>query len=160
MSVPLTLGITFTQAELDAMQAGVQVVIDTIAAKISFNLSNEERQQLSKVGDERFPFVERSINDYGINYPQFNPLAYTYANVQKDGSVYGQMSSLLSKIKEADEVTQELQMVAGHFCFLFMRKQYELAQSNIDQNVPGAQVVYDGLKECFERDSNPVPNVP
>jgi hypothetical protein len=31
-----------------------------------------------------------------------------------------------------------------------MRKQYELAESNKDQNVPGAQTVYDALKDCFE----------
>ena len=154
MPVPLKLGVSFTQAEIDAMKAGVQVVIDTIQSKIILNLSNQERKDLSKLSNERLPFVGRSIREYALDYPQFNPLAYAYGDVKQDFPTYSGMEAVLSKLTEATEVSTELQMVAGHFCFLFMRKQYELAETNKDQNVPGAQVIYDGLKDCFEGQGN------
>lgn len=166
MPVPTKLGISFTDAEIGTMKAGIQVVIDTIKTKITLNLSVAERETLSKLGAERMPYVEKSIGIFATDYPQFNPLAYTYADVQNDGNTYGQMDQILSKLEEADELSTELQMVAGHFALLFMRKQYDVAKSNVDENVPGAQVIVDGLKGAFEGqgnfgdEPNPNPNPP
>ena len=154
MPVPTKLGISFTDAEIDAMKAGIQVVIDTIASKITLNLSVKERETLSKVGDERKPFVQKSIGIYGVDYPQFNPLAYKLSDAQSDKTTYQQMEGVISKLKESNELTTELQMVAGHFAFLFMRKQYNNALANVDENVPGAQVIVDGLKGAFEGQGN------
>ncbi|MCF8464755.1 MAG: hypothetical protein K9G41_07935 [Flavobacteriales bacterium] len=41
-------------------------------------------------------------------------------------------------------------MAAGHFAFEFMGDQYYNAKRYLGKNVPGAQIVYDGLKGCFE----------
>lgn len=150
MPVPVKLGVQFTTPEIDAIKAGIQVAIDAIKAKIILNLSTEEREELSKVGPERMPYVLKSVTEYGVMYPQFNPLAYAFADADKDLTTYGQMDEVLVKLTEANELAAELQMVAGHFTYLFMRKQYGNAESNKDENVPGAQVVYDGLKGCFE----------
>ncbi len=154
MPVPVKLGLQFTTAEIDAMKAGIQVAIDTIKAKIILNLSTEEREKLSKVDDERLPFVFKSIKEYAVMYPQFNPQAYLFADADNDLSTYGQMDEVMVKLAETNELATELQMVAGHFCFKFMRKQYGIAESNKDENVPGAQVVYDGLKDCFKGQGN------
>lgn len=154
MPVPTKLGISFTDAEIDAMKAGIQVVIDTITSKIVLNLSVKEREKLSKVGDERQPYVEKSIHIYGGDYPQFTPMAYNLTDAGADLTTYGQLEGVLSKITESTELATELQMVAGHFAFLFMRKQYGLALDNIDENVPGAQVIVDGLKGAFEGQGN------
>lgn len=149
MPVPVKLGISFTQPEVDAMKAGIQVVIDTISAKITLNLSTAEREDLSKLGNERLPYVLRSLKEFGVMYPQFNPLAYAFTDADNDFGTYGKMDEILVKLTEANELSTELQMVAGHFCYLFMRKQYDIAESNKNENVPGAQVIYDGLKDCF-----------
>ena len=44
----------------------------------------------------------------------------------------------------------EMQMMAGHFAFQFMNDQYHNAKRYLGDDVDGAQVVYDGLKGCFE----------
>lgn len=154
MPLPLKLGVTFSDAEVADMKAGMQVVINTIHSKIIANLSVKERSDLSKLGPERIPYAEKSIGIYGIDYPQFNPLAYLFADAQKDAETYAQMQQVISKLKECGEVATELQMLAGHFVYLFMRKQYENGQSNVDENVPGAQVIVDGLKGAFEGQGN------
>jgi hypothetical protein len=150
MPIPTQLGVDFTDAEVDAMKAAAQTIIDTINGKASFNMSNDERKDLSKLGDERLPYAQKSIGEYGVDYPHLNGLAYPFANAQLDMNTYGSMFEVLTKLSEALEKAEEMQMVAGHFCYLFMRQQYDNAQDNKDLNVAGAQVVYDGLKGAFE----------
>jgi hypothetical protein len=154
MPVPIVLGVDFTQAEVDAMKAGAQVIIDTIVSKIDFNLSNEERKSLSTVGDERLPYVQKSVKEYAVDYPTLNGIGYSLTDADKDLNTYGQMFEVLTKLTEAMERTEELQMVAGHYSFEFMRDQDANAERYRTKNVTGAQVAYDGLKECFEVSTN------
>jgi hypothetical protein len=164
MPIPTKLGVDFTEAEIDAMKAAVQTIIDTIDAKVSFNMSSQERQDLSKVGDQRLPYVQKSINEYGIDYPKLNGLAYDHASAELDLKTYDGMFEVLTKLSEATEKAEEMQMVAGHFCYKFMRDQYDNAEKYRTENVTGAQVVYDGLKACFEgqggTSDNPSPPSP
>jgi hypothetical protein len=154
MSVPNKLGIAFTPTEITDMKTAAQTIIDTINNKIVLNLSEDERKSLSKVGPERWPYVFKSVSDYSVSFPQFNPLAYSLADVSKDGDTYTDLGQVLTLLNEAIERVEEVVMTAGHFMFLFMRKQYELAESNRGENVPGAQTVYDGLKGAFEGQGN------
>lgn len=145
------------------MKAGAQVIIDTIVSKIDLNLSKEEREELSKVGDKRLPYVQKSVKEYAVDYPTLNGIGYTLANADKDLDTYGRMFEVLTKLTEATERAQELQMVAGHYSYKFMRDQYDNAERYKDDNVAGAQVVYDGLKDCFEGQGavvNPTPPTP
>lgn len=162
MPIPLQLGVSFTAAEIGALKTAAQTITSTIIAKINFNMSNEERESLSKVGDERVPYVFKSINDYAVNYPNLNGQAYPAAMAVMDIQTFAQLIEVLTLIEEATERCTELQMVAGHFCFQFMNDQYDNAKKYRDKNVAGAQVVYDGLKGCFEGQGpqNPTPANP
>ncbi|MBI1287944.1 MAG: hypothetical protein GC178_10225 [Flavobacteriales bacterium] len=162
MPIPLQLGVEFTAAEVDAMKAAAQTIIDTIEGKVSFNMSNEERASLSTVSDERAPYVLKSVAEYGVDYPNLNGLAYQHDLAAKDLATYGFMFEVLTKLSEATEKVEELQMVAGHFTYKFMRDQYDNAEKYRADNVAGAQVVYDGLKGAFEGQGpqNPSPSDP
>ncbi len=117
MSVPNKLGISFTQAEVDAMKAGAKVISDTIEAKIILNLSEEERKNLSKVGIERIPYVALSLNDYAINFPQFNPIAYSLADATKDGDTYFHMGDVLTLLTESPSGHANCKWWRGILCF-------------------------------------------
>lgn len=150
MPIPTKLGVDFTDVELDAMKNAAQVIIDTIVAKVDLNLSNEERQGLSTLSDERMPYVFKSLAEYANDYPTLNGIGYAQADASKDMDTYGKMFQVITKLKEATERAEELQMVAGHYAYEFMRDQYANAERYRTKNVAGAQVVYDGLKACFE----------
>ncbi len=150
MPIPLQLGVQFTPAEIATMKAAAQSITSLVKSKMDFNMSNEERKSLSTVGDERAPFVLKSIADYGVTYPNLNGQAYTHLMASMDLGTYAQLFEVLTVVKEAAERTEEMQMVAGHFCYEFMRDQYDNAAKYRDKNVAGAQIVYDGLKGCFE----------
>lgn len=132
------------------MKAGAQVIIDTIVSKIDFNLSNEERKSLSALGDERLPYVLKSVTEYAVDYPTLNGIGYALTDAANDLDTYGDMFQVITKLTEATERTVELQMVVGHYAYEFMRDQYDNAERYRTKNVTGAQVVYDGLKACFE----------
>jgi hypothetical protein len=162
MPIPLQLGVTFTPAEKASMMSAAQTITNIIISKANFNMSNEERESLSKVGDERLPYVLKSVSNYAITYPNLNGQAYPVALAISDIQTYGDLFEVLTAVKEATERCEELQMVAGHFCFQFMNDQYDNAKKYRDKNVTGAQVVYDGLKGCFEGQGpqNPTPGNP
>ncbi len=160
MPVPTKLAVEFTPAEFAAMVDAAKLINDTIKAKIDLNLSNQERRDLSKVGPERQHFVELSVTDYGTAFPHLNGLSVPHADALLDANTNAEMNDLLIWVKQATERVEELEMVSGHFAFQFMREQYENAKNYKDKNVEGAQVVYDGLKGCFEGQGPQTPPTP
>lgn len=150
MAIPTELGVSFTDQEIDDMKAAAQTITDLIRSKKAINLTNEERKNLSKVSNERAPFVLKSIGEYAMDYPSLNGLSYPLSSAGEDLKTYGGMFQVMTALAEATEVTTEMQMVAGHFCFEFMNDQYYNAKRYLGDNVEGAQIVYDGLKGCFE----------
>jgi hypothetical protein len=150
MAIPTKLGVRFTPEEIREMKTAAQTISRLIKGKMEINLTNEERRSLSKVSDERMPYVMKSITTYAIDYPRLNGLAYDHADAAADMRTFGELFQVLTLVDEAREVTTEMQMVAGHFAFRFMRDQYINAQRYRGDNVDGAQIVYDGLKACFE----------
>ncbi len=150
MALPLQLGNPFTPAEEATIDAAMQSIITILQSKANFNLSNPERRSLSTVGPDREPYVQRSIETYANQFPQLNGLVYPHALATNDLNTYSYSGKMLTRIAQMEELTEELRMVAGHFAFLFMRDQYQNAERYRSHNVAGAQVVYDGLKGCFE----------
>ena len=151
MAIPTELGVSFTPTEVASMKAAAKIITDLIRSKKSLNLSNDEKKgELSTVSDERAPFVIKSIADYGLAYPNLNGLAYKHDLALKDLSTFRDLFELQTAMAEANEVVDEMRLVAGHFCFKFMNDQYYNAKRYLGDDVPGAQIVYDGLKGCFE----------
>lgn len=150
MAIPVQYGIAFTPAEETTIITAFQSVLVILQAKANFNMTNEERGELSKVGDERLPYVLKSISDYAVQFPNLNGLAHPIALANIDLSTYGFTGTMTTTMTQLAELTEEIRMVAGHFAYAFMLDQYYNAERYRGDNVAGAQVVYDGLKGCFE----------
>jgi hypothetical protein len=150
MAIPTELGVSFTPAEVDSMKAAAKTITDLIRSKKAINLTNDERKNLSTVSDDRAPYVLKSLSEYAVSFPKLNGLAYSHKMAAEDMKTYGELFEVLTSLSEATEVATEMQMVAGHFSYKFMTDQYYNAKRYLGDNVEGAQVVYDGLKGCFE----------
>jgi hypothetical protein len=158
MAIPTKLGVNFTPEEVQQMKTAAQTITGIIKSKMEINLTNEERRSLSKVSDERMPYVLKSISTYAVDYPKLNGLAYQHSDAMADMKTFAELFQVLTLVEEAKEVVVEMQMVAGHFAFRFMRDQYNNAQRYRGDNVAGAQIVYDGLKACFEVSTDTEPD--
>ncbi len=150
MATPAQYGIPITPAEETAILAAIQTIRAILLTKVNFNMTNEEKQAFSTMQENRLPYVLKSISDYAVQYPHLNGLAVPVASANIDLSTYGTTGVITTGLKQLSELTQEIQIVAGHFAYKFMLQQYNNAEENLGENVEGAQVVYDGLKGCFE----------
>jgi len=124
MPVPVVLGVVFTPIEIDAMKAAAKLISDTINAKIALNLNDTERQNLSKVADERFVYVAKSVKEFAVDFPALNGIGYTLPNANNDFETYYDLGTVWTLLSEATERATEVQMVAGHFIFKFATDQY------------------------------------
>jgi hypothetical protein len=149
MALPNKLGISFTTAEMNAMMAGIKAVTDGIRIKMVLNIDKDTRRKLSKVNDGREPYVLKSVKDFAVNFPVFNPIAYPLSDAEKNLDTRNKMTELRYALENALEIVKEMEMVAGHEAFAFMRQQYKAAQHNLSTNITGAQTVVDGLKGAF-----------
>ena len=146
----MQFGIPFTPAEVATIQTSLQSVITILESKMNFNMSNEERKLISSVGNKREPYIMRSINTYAVQFPNLNGQAYPHSLAAIDLNNYELTNRLASPLARIEELRTEMHMVSGHFAYEFMRDQYDNAKRYRSNNVAGAQVVYDGLKDCFE----------
>lgn len=150
MAIPTELGVNFSRAEIDSMEAAINTVIRIIRSKQALNLTNAEKNSLHIISNNRFPYVQKAVEDYGVAYPKLNGLAHPHGKAAANWQTYNKLFEVLTSMTAATELATEMQMVAGHFCFKFMKDQYANAKRYRNDNVKGAQVVYDGLKGCFE----------
>ncbi len=160
MPIPPQFGIPFTPAEQATIQAAFLAVSTILRSKVNFNMTEDERKELSKLGMERTPYVHKSINDYAVQFPNLNGLAYPLPLATIDLANHNYTASMLTSLASITETTTEIQMVSGHFAYEFMRDQYGSAKRYRGNNVAGAQVVYDGLKGCFESQGRQNPSAP
>lgn len=151
MAIPTELGVSFTEQEIDDMKAAVQLITSIVRSKKILNLSNDEKSyKLSTVSNERLPYVHKSIDDYAVSFPNLNGQGYPLPMATNDLRTFGSLQELQTAMAEANEVVDEMRLVAGHFAYDFMGDQYYNAKRYLGKNVAGAQIVYDGLKACFE----------
>jgi hypothetical protein len=150
MAIPMQFGIPFTPAEVATIQTSLQSIITIFESKMNFNMSNEERKLISSVGNKREPYIMRSINNYAVQFPNLSGQAYPHSLAAIDLNNYELTNMLASPLARIEELRTEMHMVSGHFAYEFMRDQYDNAKRYRSNNVAGAQVVYDGLKDCFE----------
>ncbi len=69
MAIPTELGVSFTPAEVDSMKTALNTVTAILRSKAEFNLSNQERNKLHIISNDRFPFARKSVVDYGVSFP-------------------------------------------------------------------------------------------
>lgn len=127
------------------------------------NLTREERRALAKVGDKRYAFIVKTM-EYTITAPQFNPVFMSLPEADKDVALYNDLRSLLSEAVRVVEMMDDTQMAAGVESFDYCREYYNVVLRAKEQNVQGAESIFEDLRELFERssedDAEPPPSQP
>jgi hypothetical protein len=143
------LNITFTAAQLTAINAG----IDQILANIPFgvNLTKEERISLPNIADERRAFVEKIIDNYALANPNLvTGFAGTVAEAATDLELFRQFENPIERLLSVVEICKDTQQVAGSEAYTFSREFYSTAQRAAENNVPGSDAIVDDLGQLFE----------
>ncbi len=157
MSANNKISAEITPAQLAAVSTSIADLKTALNAVLIFNLTPDDRSGMLKMGDKTLAFVSKSIN-YAQQNPTLVPAYFDLVEAQKDYKlttdlylVYQQVSSLLRSIEDSN-------MIAGSEAYEAALVFYNSVKGASRSNVPGAQAIYDDLKQRFpsKREAKPV----
>jgi hypothetical protein len=153
------LNITFTPAQLTAINAGIDQILTNIPFGV--NLTKEERISLPNVSDERRAFVEKVIDNYAAANPTLvTGFAGTLAEARTDLELFRQFENPIQRLLSVIEICKDTQQVAGSEAYTFSREFYSTAQRAAENNVPGTDAIVDDLGQLFQGQGTPAPETP
>ncbi|MBI4947923.1 MAG: hypothetical protein HY840_16150 [Bacteroidetes bacterium] len=153
------INITLTPAEMSSIAAAIDTIINTLPVK--YNLTKSERTSLSNINNERYPYVQRAIENHGPANPTLvSGYAGTQAEATNDLVFYDQMKAHLLRLRQAVEIYEDTQQVAGSEAYTWTRMLYNSAKDAAANQVPGADTVADDLATLFGGQGSGTPPPP
>lgn len=145
------IDILLTQQQLDGIQDGIDMIKENLVPQ--FNLTDAERGSMPNIGNERYPFAKRAIEQHGPANPQITAGAFysTLAEAQNDMGFFDQVQPFINQLRQVLEIFVDTQHVAGHEGWKWFLDFYDAAVRASESNVPGADAVVEDLKPIFDR---------
>lgn len=140
------LNITATTAQITAVKTALQ----TIGTNLPFltGLTTEERIALPAINVNNKAFTEDAINA-AVNNTSLIPSYVNVPNMQNDLTLFTQLDEIILLTKQLLERLEDTQLLAGSEAFVSSLAIYKLIGSAADAGVPGADAIYNQLKQRF-----------
>ena len=130
------------------------------------NLTKDERVALPKIGPGSLAF-DVQCTTFMDSSPNLVPPFVDVAEVAKDRTLRVQLETVFRETAKLCEMVDDTRMVVGSEIWMADLSFYQTARQAARRNVPGADTVYDILKERFpgvggdpEEPADPDPNPP
>lgn len=130
------------------------------------NLTKDERIQLPKLGPASLAFDE-AVAQYMASAPTLIPPFVSAAEVAKDRALRLQLATIWRELSKLCEMVDDTRMLVGSEIWLAALSYYQMARQAAKRDVPGADTVYDDLKQRFpgvagdtEEEPDPAPGPP
>lgn len=129
----------------------VKTALKTIYQQLPFliGLTVEERQALPKINIANKSFVEDCLAAMSNN-PDMLPAYISTSEVDRDFSLFRQLDELVLIVGQLSEQLRDTQMLAGSEAYSQALISYRLFEAAARAGMPGADTVYDTLRERFE----------
>lgn len=137
---------TVSTADLTA----IQTKLTEIKALLPFlvNLTKQERVELPKLGPASLAFDEQCA-DYMASAPNLLPPFVEVAEVEKDRILRGVLAEILRESKKLCEMVDDTLLLVGSEIWLADLSFYQTVRQAARRDVPGADTIYDDLRERF-----------
>lgn len=129
------------------------------------NLTKEERITLPKLGPASLAFDEQCAS-YMASEPNLVPPFVIPAEVAKDRALRVQLEDMFREAKRFCEKLDDTRMLVGSEIWMANLSFYQMVRQGAKRDVPGADTIYDDLKERFPgvagdlEEEPPVPTPP
>lgn len=136
----------------DAKKAEVSSNISKLAAstkELEVVVTKEELDSSSKIADGRISFVQKAA-DYSVSNPEHRPVVLDNEEFQKDVKTFLALRELARPLRQIVEGIETSMTLAGSEAYFAARDYYKQVQLNAKMGVPGAQAIYDDLRQLFE----------
>jgi hypothetical protein len=152
------LSVTLTPAAITAIKAAIA----TVDTQLPFllGLTNAERKAIPKINVNNKVFVEdalTAINNNGGILPNY----INAVEIGKDLQLFEQLDELVQLVGQLYDKLKDTQMLAGSEAYVSSLVAYKLFASAADAGLPGAESIYNQLKQRFITESssdNTTPN--
>ena len=140
------LNITATAAQITAVKTALQAVTTNLPFLIG--LTTEERIALPAINVSNKAFTEDAINA-AVNNASLIPSYVSVPNMQNDMTLFTQLDEIIILVKQLLEKLEDTQLWAGSEAYVGGLSTYKLIASAADAGVPGADAIYNQLKQRF-----------
>jgi len=127
-----------------------------VKAKLPFgvNLTPDERQSFTKLGDARLAFVTKCMDYAAANAPLV-PGYLSLPEAVKDFNLQADLRPIEALAAQVKEIIDDTRLAAGHELYDFCLAFYNAVQDAAKRNVPGTTSIFDDLKQLFADQGGP-----
>jgi hypothetical protein len=145
------LSVTLTPAAITAVKAA----ITTVNTQLPFllGLTSAERKAIPKIDVNNKVFVEDVITAVNNN-ASILPSYINATEIGKDLELFEQLDELVQLVGQLYDKLKDTQMLAGSEAYVSSLVAYKLFDSTADTGLPGAESIYNQLKQRFTVSSN------
>jgi len=140
------LSVTLTPAAITA----VKTAIATVNTQLPFllGLTSAERKAIPKIDVNNKVFVEDALTAINNN-TGILPSYINATEIGKDLELFEQLDELVQLVGQLYDKLKDTQMLAGSEAYVSSLVAYKLFASAADAGLPGAESIYNQLKQRF-----------
>ena len=140
-------------ADITTILTKIQDMIALLPFLIS--VSNEERQEMPKMGDKSIGFDDK-CQGYMASNPEFLPGFIQIAEIVKDRNLRAQMLQFIPQMRVLMDALEDTLMVVSSEIWMADLAYYQSAREAARRNRPGAELIYNDLKSRFPGSPTPI----
>lgn len=150
------VSIQFPEADLQSVKEAL-ATLKTILGPQLIALSPSERQTVPKMSDGTLPFVEK-VMDYAQSDNQFLPPYVDLQELEKDWLAVKELMPLLRDLQQLESNLNDTLMMAGSEAYVGALSYYNSVKYGAKVNAADAKVIYEDLKQRFDKSAKRVTN--
>lgn len=123
--------------------------INEVLSPYLLALTPQERQNLPKMSDKTFPFVEKSL-EYCKSNPEFAPAYMNIEELSIDLKAVEDLTQIYRIVEQLSEGLNDTIMLSGSEAYTSALTYYNSIKQATKINVPKAKAIFEDLKKRFE----------
>jgi len=133
----------------DAIRAAL-TVLDEKLQPFLIALTKEEKKGLPKMRDKSIPFVEKAV-EYAEGNPSLVPGFLDVNEMKTDFRAVTLLTEFFRLVEKLYQTLDDTILLSGSEAYKAALNFYKTVKQAAKSGIPGAQVIYDDLKQRFER---------
>jgi hypothetical protein len=154
MALPV-MNIVFTTAQLTAIDGALDALETNAPFRVNVPSNDKNDEQAMNV--KRYPFVKNVIENYAPANPSLQPGFLPLADATNDLILYDQFTPRINRLASILESYIDTQWLGGSEGFTYFREFYAIVERAKNNNVPGADAIYNDLKRLYQDQGGATP---
>lgn len=154
MALP-AINITFTLAQVAAITAALDALETNCPFRV--NIPAGEKPDEQAMNTKRYPYTRDVILHYAPANLKLQPPFLPLADAANDFTLYDQFTPLINRITSILESYIDTQWLGGVEAYLYFREFFAVVERAKNNNVPGADAIYNDLKRLYEEQGPQAP---